>query len=71
MRERDDAFRYSVAWIDCLGAGAALGRSVLSRGDHATLDDLPPKLRRDPLRFAPDGAARARRRGRPTACSTG
>jgi decaprenylphospho-beta-D-ribofuranose 2-oxidase len=53
MVEGDDDFRFSAAWIDCLATGASLGRSVLSRGDHATLDDLPKKLRRDPLHFAP------------------
>lgn len=53
MIEGDDEFRFSAAWIDCLATGASLGRSVLSRGDHATVDDLPKKLRRDPLHYAP------------------
>ena len=53
MTEDDDDFRYSAAWIDCLAQGKNLGRSILSRGDHARLDDLPAKLRPHPLRFAP------------------
>lgn len=31
----DDHYRYSVAWIDLLARGAATGRAVLTRGDHA------------------------------------
>ena len=46
-------FRYSVAWIDCLKRGAAMGRGVLLRGEHATAEELPPKLRRKPLAYAP------------------
>jgi decaprenylphospho-beta-D-ribofuranose 2-oxidase len=53
MLAEDHAFRYSVAWIDCLARGASLGRSILLRGDHASLDDLPAKRRDDPLRFDP------------------
>jgi decaprenylphospho-beta-D-ribofuranose 2-oxidase len=51
MEEGDSAYRYSVAWIDCLARGASLGRSVLSLGDHARLDDLRPSQRAQPLRF--------------------
>jgi FAD/FMN-containing dehydrogenase len=32
---------YSVAWIDCLARGAALGRSLLFLGEHARRDEVP------------------------------
>ncbi|GAA2763452.1 FAD-binding oxidoreductase [Streptomyces paradoxus] len=47
----DHRYRYSVAWIDLLARGAATGRAVLTRGDHAPLDALPARPRRDPLAF--------------------
>ncbi|MCA9716560.1 MAG: FAD-binding oxidoreductase [Myxococcales bacterium] len=44
---------YSVAWIDPLATGAALGRGVLTVGDHAARDALTGRLRADPLRITP------------------
>ena len=46
MESGDAGYRYSVAWIDCLAKGRALGRSVLTRGDHATAEELPAADRR-------------------------
>ena len=49
----DHRYRYSVAWIDLLARGAKTGRAVLTRGDHAPLEALPPRARREPLAFRP------------------
>ncbi|MDG1785592.1 MAG: FAD-binding oxidoreductase [Ilumatobacter sp.] len=60
MSDGDADHRYSVAWIDLATKGPTLGRSILERGDHATLDDLAeyaPKALRDPLGFAPGSLA--------------
>ncbi len=53
MDARDDDYRYSVAWIDLLATGAAMGRSVLTRGDHTPLGDLPEHKHRTALVYTP------------------
>lgn len=47
MTARDDEYRYSVAWIDCLARGSKLGRAVLTRADHARREDLARVGRRN------------------------
>ncbi|HEV7886347.1 MAG TPA: FAD-binding oxidoreductase [Acidimicrobiales bacterium] len=61
MDSGDDGYQYSVAWIDLLAGGAALGRSVLTRGHHAVRADLGARFRGDPLAFAPATRLRAPR----------
>lgn len=39
--EFDDT--YTVAWIDCLARGRSLGRSIVMRGHHAALSELPAR----------------------------
>ncbi|WP_202879341.1 FAD-binding oxidoreductase [Nocardioides cynanchi] len=65
MREGDDAWTYSVAWVDTLSrgrSGAGPGRSVLTRGEHAARAALdarrsgtPYPLPGDPRLGAPRG----------------
>ncbi|ALE75425.1 decaprenylphosphoryl-beta-D-ribose oxidase [Pseudonocardia sp. EC080610-09] len=47
----DDTYGYSAAWFDTTATGARTGRSVLTRGSLATVDQLPEKLRAEPLKF--------------------
>lgn len=48
--EASDDWSYSVAWIDCLAKGDAMGRSILMRGEHATVADLvDPMHKKNPL----------------------
>ncbi|HQF03382.1 MAG TPA: FAD-binding oxidoreductase [Phycicoccus sp.] len=49
----DDAYEYSVAWVDCLARGESLGRSVLTRGRFARPDELPEKKQGHALDFNP------------------
>jgi decaprenylphospho-beta-D-ribofuranose 2-oxidase len=53
MSEGDDDVRYSVAWIDLVAKGRQLGRSVLTRGDHARLDDLDAQQAVAPFAYGP------------------
>ena len=53
MTDGDEDYTYSVAWVDCLSRGRSLGRSVLTRGWPARLEDLPSRARRSPLAFSP------------------
>ncbi len=53
MSSGDDDVRYSVAWIDLVAKGRHLGRSVLSRGDHARLSNLDARQAVDPFAYGP------------------
>jgi FAD/FMN-containing dehydrogenase len=61
--EASDEATYSVAWIDCLQSGGALGRAILMLGEHAVPEELSddaarypyetPKKTRRSVPFAP------------------
>jgi decaprenylphospho-beta-D-ribofuranose 2-oxidase len=53
MADSDHRYRYSVAWIDLVAKGIHLGRSILTNGDHATLDQLGRRAASAPLRYQP------------------
>ncbi|GJO66923.1 decaprenylphosphoryl-beta-D-ribose oxidase [Mycobacterium marinum] len=44
-------YTYSSAWFDAISGPPKLGRAAVSRGCLATIDQLPTKLQRDPLKF--------------------
>ena len=50
LEAQDPLYDYSVAWIDGLARGSALGRGIVLVGNHATLEELPASLRHAPLR---------------------
>ncbi|MEM9920597.1 MAG: FAD-binding oxidoreductase [Bacteroidota bacterium] len=51
--EASEDWTYTVAWIDCLQKGRNMGRSILFRGEHALLEELPARQKDRPLSLAP------------------
>jgi decaprenylphospho-beta-D-ribofuranose 2-oxidase len=51
MSETDHLYRFSVASLDNLARGAEMGRGWVESGNFATRDQLPAKLKADPLAF--------------------
>jgi decaprenylphospho-beta-D-ribofuranose 2-oxidase len=47
----EDNYTYSSAWFDAISAPPKLGRAAISRGSLATVDQLPRKLQKNPLKF--------------------
>ncbi len=47
----ENNYTYSSAWFDAISAPPKLGRAAISRGSLATLDQLPTKLQKNPLKF--------------------
>jgi decaprenylphospho-beta-D-ribofuranose 2-oxidase len=53
----DDHYEYTVAWVDLLPLKGGVGRSVITRGRFAEVDELPASERREPLAFHPQALA--------------
>ncbi|MGV0966572.1 FAD-binding protein [Empedobacter falsenii] len=49
--ESSESWTYNVAWLDCLQKGTSLGKSIMLRGEHATLGELPQKFKKNPLKI--------------------
>jgi decaprenylphospho-beta-D-ribofuranose 2-oxidase len=58
LAEGDDTYEYTVAWVDLLPARGGVGRSIVTRGRFAEVDELAPSARRDPLAFDPAALAK-------------
>lgn len=50
----DQDFDYSVAWVNALAKGKNLGKGVLTLGNQAAREDLPAKLKKNPLFVSPE-----------------
>lgn len=53
LQDTDHDAHYSVAWVDLMSRGNALGRGVVMSGEHAGRDELSGGRRLTPLRLAP------------------
>ena len=53
LSQHDAKYGYTVAWSDSLARGAGLGRSVITSGDFAAVEDLPAPARDNPFGFDP------------------
>jgi decaprenylphospho-beta-D-ribofuranose 2-oxidase len=51
LSSTDDDYDYTVAWTDCLASRGALGRSVITSGNFATIDQLGRRDQAKPLSF--------------------
>lgn len=51
MRSGDHLYDYSVAWIDLMATGSAMGRSVLTRGRFATAEEAAPAVGANPYAY--------------------
>ncbi|WP_313386142.1 FAD-binding oxidoreductase [Chishuiella sp.] len=49
--ESSESWTYNVAWLDCLQKGNSLGKSIMLRGEHATINELPDKFKNNPLKI--------------------
>jgi decaprenylphospho-beta-D-ribofuranose 2-oxidase len=47
----DEDYVESVSWFDAVTTGPHLGRGILTRANHAEVEELPAKLRGAPLKF--------------------
>lgn len=53
LDKHDHEYNYSVAWIDALAKGKKLGSGVITFGNGARFNELPDKLKADPLKLHP------------------